>query len=163
MKQLLLLLFAFTLFAAETRFEYYSGMDGQGPLPYGVEKLLQGCDEFNGLAIDLNGDGEEEDYILHGSGGCTAASAVPVFIVQHRAGNTYRIVFSFMTNSVDLLLSEHNGLPDLKTSRGTASMYECEIWHFNGSEYEKVEEYLFSASDVEMCRKYPEHCPWKMD
>lgn len=164
MKNLLLLCLLLTpLFAGSVKFHYYSGMEGQEPVPYGVLNLLGGCENYEGISIDLNGDGEESDYILHGSGECTAASAVPVFIAQHRHGDTYRVVFSFMTNRVNFLYSEHNGLPDIKTSRGTASMYECEIWYFNGTKYEKVEEYLFSANDEETCRKHPEHCPWKFE
>lgn len=172
MRQILILLLLTTIaLATEVRFEYYTGLEDQQALPTGAEAAIRPieadamgtCESYEGVAIDLNGDGEARDYIVRGYGGCAAASAEPVYIVQHRYKNVYRVVLSFMTSSVDILTTEHNGMPDIKTSRGTASMYECEFWHFNGTEYDTVDTYSISAYDGNTCKKYPGICPWKCD
>ncbi len=148
-------------------FDYYVGMPEQTEVPEDVKHMMKysgedKCENYAGVSFDLNGEEEGATIFFYGSGNCGAASAMPVYIAQQQPDSSYELIFSFLSNSIQVLETKHNGLHDLKSARGTASVYECEIWHFDGIEYIKAEEYLFYGGDEETCLKYPEHCPWDM-
>lgn len=162
-----ILLISAVLFSNDYYYRYTVDNDENSTVPTAVIEAIneyrgdiEPCHKYEGIPIDLNGDGEENSYIVQGSGGCSAASADPVYLVQKQDDNSYEILLFKVTYSVDFLSNKTNGFYDIKTSRGTASVYECEFWEFDGQTYDTTKTYFITSDEGNTCKKYPGICPW---
>jgi hypothetical protein len=116
---------------------------------------------FHGKLFDLSGVGKRTDLIVTTINACGwGSSAGPVWILRSEGGK-YKVVFRFVTVSLEILKEKSNGLHKIKTSRGTAGSAEIEFWAYNGKIYNKTASYYFSADDEKTCKEHPDICPFE--
>ncbi|GAB2864244.1 hypothetical protein GCM10027277_36220 [Pseudoduganella ginsengisoli] len=112
--------------------------------------------DFVGSAVDLQGQGRNQDWIAKTADGCAwGAATAKIWILKHDMPR-YRVVLDTGGHGVDLLKSTSHGLRNLSVSSGTAGHYSDALLKFNGRRYKVFKSCFVDPGNPEEASKHPD-------